>query len=310
MAGRRDLRVVGGLVVGVAAVSTAAPLIRVAIGDPPDLSLALAVAFWRTFGGAVALAPLALRERARDGGRPAAARTRGRRRALAASGLFLAVHFALFLGSVALTTVASAVTLATMSPLFVAIGGRVFLGEPLTRRMALGVGATMIGAVTIGLADASGLALGGRALLGDAMAFMSALAVTGYLLIGRRVRADVPAATYSATVYGWAAVALLALVVAVGAPLGGYPAVTWAAIAGIVLGPQLLGHTMFNTLLARVSATVVSVVVLAEPIGATLIAWVAFGELPPALFWVGAPVTLAGVFVASVRRSAGAAAAR
>lgn len=299
--------VVGGLVVGVLAVSGAAVLARFAMGDEPAVltstgghAPALAVAFWRTFGGAVALAPFAVRTQRR------AVTTLAplRRRQLAASGAALAAHFALFQGSIALTTVASAVTLATMSPLFVALGAWWWLQERTRRRTWVGMAMTMAGALVIGLADARAIDLGPTALLGDAMAFTSALAVTGYLLIGRVARRDVGAATYSAVVYAWSAGLLLLLCLALGVPLWGFSPVTWLAIAGILVGPQLLGHTVFNTLLSSVPPTIVSIVVLAEPVGATILAWLLLAELPAPLFWVGAPLVLAGVAVATARRGA------
>jgi drug/metabolite transporter (DMT)-like permease len=297
--------VVTGLVVGAIAVSTSAILARIAMGDQPAVSAAtdgaapaLAVAFWRVALGALALAPLALRAQRRHDVRLSARR----HRQLAASGAVLGLHFALFQGSLALTTVASAVTLATMSPIFVALGGWWLLREPTDRRTWIGMGITILGAVTIGLADLTAVDLGARALLGDAMAFGSALAVTGYLLLGRVARRDVPGATYSSIVFGWAALTLLPVCLLAGAPLGGYELVTWAAIAGIVIGPQLLGHTVFNALLSTVPATVVSIVVLSEPVGAGVLAWFVLGEAPAGWFLVGAPLVLTGVAVATVRR--------
>lgn len=287
-----------GLAVGVTAVSFSAILIRIALGPEPALQMALAIAFWRTIGGAVALAPFAVRNRLRaDTPLP-----RVRRLQLAASGTVLAAHFALFLGSLALTTVASSVTLTTMSPIFVALGGWRFLGERTERRTWIGMAITTLGAVGIGFADANAIDLGPKALLGDVMAFGAALAVTGYMLFGRVTRQDVAATTYSATVYGWAAAWLLAVCLAVGAPLWGYDTTTWLAIAGIILGPQLLGHTVFNTLLSSVSATVVSIVILAEPVGSTALAWLLLDEVPAPLFWLAAPLVLVGVFIATARR--------
>ena len=288
--------VYGGLVVGVLAVSTSAILTAVIIGDPPVLRLALAAAFWRCLGGAVSLAPFGWRARHRH---PVGRRTVG---LLAASGVFLAVHFALFLGSLAFTTVASSTTLATMSPIFVALGGVWFLDERPDRRAWVGMALTMLGAIAIGLADAGQLALGPRALLGDAMAFLSALAVTGYLLIGRRTRGSTHASIYSGVVYASAAAVLLGVCVATGAPLWGYTTTQWLALAGLVAGPQLLGHTVFNTLMSSVPAHVVSIAVLAEPAVATLLAWWLLDQLPAPLFWAAAPLVLVGVALAVLRR--------
>lgn len=288
--------VYGGLVVGVLAVSTSAILATVVIGNPPVLRLALAAAFWRCFGGAVSLAPFGWRARARH---PVDARTL---RLLAVSGVFLAVHFALFLGSLAFTTVASSTTLATMSPVFVALGGVWLLDEHPDRRTWVGMGLTMAGAIAIGVADAGQLALGPRALLGDAMAFASALAVTGYLLIGRRTRGSTHASIYSGVVYATASVVLLGVCVVVGAPLWGYTTTQWLALAGLVAGPQLLGHTVFNTLMSSVPAHVVSIAVIAEPVVATVLAWWLLAQWPAPLFFAAAPLVLVGVALAVWRR--------
>ena len=299
--------VLTGLTVGVVAVSFAAILARIAMGEDPQVASArpgyapaLAVAFWRTALGAVALAPLAWRAQRRH-----AVRLEPRHhRLLLASGAFLGAHFALFQGSLALTTVASAVTLVTVSPTFVALGAWWFLQEPTDRRTWAGMAVTIVGAVVIGVADLTALDLGPRALVGDAMAFAGALGITGYLLIGRAARRELPATTYSAIVFGWAALALLPLCLAFGVPLVGFSPVTWLAILGIVVGPQLLGHTVFNAVLSTVPPTVVAIVVLAEPVGAGLLAWLLLAELPADWFFVGAPLVLVGVAIATVRRRA------
>lgn len=284
--------VIGGLALGVVAVSSAAVLIRLADAHP------LAISFWRCFAGAAALAPFALH--ARRGAPPL---DRSQRRQLIGAGAFLALHFALWIGSLELTTVASSVTLVTMSPIFVGIGSAWFLRESPRRRTWVGMAVTIVGALVIGAADLTDIALGPRALLGDAMAFGGAVAVAGYLLAGRAARRRLPLTVYAAGVYGVGAVVLLPVCLLAGADLWGYDTGTWLALAGLIVGPQLLGHTVFNGLLSTVTATVVSIVVLAEPVGATLLAWVVLGELPTELFWVGAPLILAGVAWATTGRT-------
>lgn len=297
-------RVAVGLAVGIVAVSTSAVLTRVAMGDDPGITTAtggsapaLAVAFWRTLLGSLALAPLALRERHRAVA-PLGPETR---RLLAVSGLFLGLHFALWLGSLALTTVAASVTLVTMSPIFVAIGGWWLLDERASRRTWTGIGLTVVGALVIGLSDATGDSAS-NAVLGDALALGGSLAVSGYMLLGRRLRREVGAMAYAATVYGWAALVMLVVCVVLRVDLWGYDPRAWLAILGILIGPQLLGHTVFNTLLSTVTATVVALVIVAEPVVATVLAWLVLGELPASLFWLGAPLVLTGVVVATARR--------
>jgi drug/metabolite transporter (DMT)-like permease len=289
------------MVVGVVAISTSPILIRLAAAP------ALALAFWRCLAGAAVLAPFARRGRA--GGL-----AQGDLARLVVAGVFLAAHFALWNASLALTSVGAATTLVSCTPLFVGIGAR-FLGEAPGRRTWAGIVLATVGAVVIGVSDAvagpvaGAGAAGASGLLGDALAFAGAAAVAVYLLIGRVVRRRLPVSTYAASVYGTAAAVLLPACLLTGSSLGGYAAGSWLAVAGVVVGPQLLGHTVFNSLLTSVSATVVSVALLLEPVGATALAWLLFGELPAAGFWVGAPLVLAGSWLAIIGEQAGAEAA-
>ena len=286
------------MVVGVVAISTSPILIRLAAVP------ALALAFWRCLAGAAVLAPFARRGRA--GGL-----ARGDLALLGAAGVFLAAHFALWNASLALTSVGAASTLVSCTPLFVGIGAR-FLGEAPGRRTWAGIALATVGAVVIGVSDAlagpvaGAQATGASGLLGDVLAFAGAAAVAVYLLIGRVMRQRLPVSTYAASVYGTAAAVLLPACLLTGSSLGGYAAGSWLAVAGVVIGPQLLGHTVFNSLLTSVSATVVSVVLLIEPVGATALAWLLFHELPAAGFWVGAPLVLAGSWLAIIGEQAGA----
>jgi drug/metabolite transporter (DMT)-like permease len=286
------------MVVGVVAISTSPILIRLAAVP------ALALAFWRCLAGAAVLAPFARRGRA--GGL-----ARGDLALLGTAGVFLAAHFALWNASLALTSVGAATTLVSCTPLFVGIGAR-FLGEAPGRRTWAGIALATVGAVVIGVSDAlagpvaGAQATGASGLLGDVLAFAGAAAVAVYLLIGRVMRQRLPVSTYAASVYGTAAAVLLPACLLTGSSLGGYAAGSWLAVAGVVIGPQLLGHTVFNSLLTSVSATVVSVVLLIEPVGATALAWLLFHELPAVGFWVGAPLVLAGSWLAIVGEQAGA----
>jgi drug/metabolite transporter (DMT)-like permease len=273
------------MVVGVAAISTSPILIRVAALP------ALALAFWRCLAGAALLAPFASRNRGGALARADLAR-------LAAAGVCLAAHFALWNASLSLTTVAAATTLVSSAPLFVGLGS-MFLGEAPGPRGWAGIVLATVGAVVIGAGDAAGFGGGSDAVLGDVLAFAGALAVAVYLLLGRVVRRRLPVSTYAASVYGVAAVVLLPACLLTGSSLGGYQAASWLALAGVVAGPQMLGHTVFNSLLATVNASVVAVALLMEPVIATLLAWWLLDELPGSAFWVGAPMVLAGVWLAT-----------
>lgn len=279
----------GLLLLGVVAVSSAAILARVAVAP------ALALAWWRTAAGALVLAPSAVR----SGVRPAP-RARG---LLVLSGALLGVHFWWWFLSLELTTVAASAVLVSMSPVAVGVGSAWLLGEPPDRRTWAGLLLTVAGAAII-VADDLGDATP-RALLGDGLALVAAMAMAGYLLVGRHARRTLPVSVYATWVYGSAAVLLATVALATGTSLGltrTFDTTTWLAIAGLVAGPQLLGHTVFNLVLGRVSATVVAIVIIAEPVGATLLAAALLGETPDGWFWLGAPLVLVGVAVGAGAR--------
>lgn len=274
------------LVLGVAAVSSAAVLARIAVAP------ALALAWWRTAAGAVALAPIALRSGVVPDAR--------QRLLLAASGALLAVHFWWWFLSLDHTTVAASAVLVSMSPVAVGAGAAWLLGEPPDRRTWVGLVLTIAGAVIIVADDLGGAT--GRALLGDGLAFAAAMAMAGYLLLGRHARRTLPVSVYATWTYGSAALVLLLVALVTGTTLGvaePFDRATWLAIAGLIVGPQLLGHTVFNLVLGRVSATVVAIVIIAEPVGATLLAAAILGEVPDGWFHLGAPLVLLGVVLAA-----------
>ncbi len=285
-----DRAAVIGLGVAVSAISAAAILIREAD------AAALTIAFWRTAGGAVLLAPTFFASSS------LLRRLSTRHIAmLGVSGLCLALHFALWLGSLELTTVASSVTLVTLSPVFVATLGTAVLGESVSRRMWLGIGVAVAGAAIIGFGDVGESSQASNPILGDLMAIGGAVAMAGYLVIGRHLRrAGVPNMVFAVPTYGIAALVLGMVVGLRGDPVFDLDGRTWVLLLVIVLGPQLLGHAMLTWVLDRLSVTTVSLATLLEPIGATALAWIALDELPATLFWVGAPTVLAGLAISTL----------
>ena len=276
------------LAVAVAAVSLAAVLIREARAP------ALAIAFWRTALGAVLFAPGLAHQRRRGSTTP-----RFPAWWVLASGTCLALHFALWIGSLGLTTVASSVTLVTMAPIFVGVLSSGFLGEKVSRYAWLGIGVTVLGAALIGFADGADPGSTSNALLGDGLALAGAAALAGYIVIGRAMRKGGMAnSAFVVPTYAVAAVGLGVVSLVAGVELAGYSGRTWLLIGAIVLGPQMLGHGTMTWVLDRLSATTVSVATLAEPIGATFLAWIVLDELPSDLFWLGAPVVLGGLIIA------------
>lgn len=276
------------LAVAIGAVSTSAPLIRGAAAP------ALAIAAWRNV---LALPVLGLWVAGRPGERAAwRARTRQERRLSRLSGGLLAAHFATWVPSLSYTSVASSVALVATQPVWAAVIAH-RRGERVARGTWVGIALALAGAMLLTGVDVS---ISGRALFGDLLALVGGMFAAAYVTVGADVRRTVSTGVYALACYGTAAVALVVVGVAGRQALWGYDAGTWWAIIGLVVGAQLLGHTLVNRVLRAISPTVVSVAILFEILGATLIARVAFGETPPAAAWPAALLIVAGV-VAVVR---------
>lgn len=270
--------------VAVVAISSSAVLVRWA--DAPAESLA----FWRTAGGALILLPAA--RRATVG--PSRSQWWG----IVVAGVALAIHFSTWLASLELTSVAASVTLVTTAPLLIAIGWAVAGHRPPARTW-LAIGAALAGVAIITLGDAAGSPStsgpGSSPLLGDGLALVGAGAMAVYLVAGDRVRAGLSTAAYASRAYGVAALGLAAYAAARGIDLVGYDRRTWLAIGAMMVGPQLAGHTVLNLLLERFGSVTVSTLLLAEPVGAAVLVWLLFGEVPPATAWIGAPLIVGAV---------------
>lgn len=290
-------RLHAGLAAGVLAVSWAAILVRLASAPP------LAVAAWRMALAAVPALAFALWRRREELSRL----DRRARLWLAVAGLALALHFATWIASLRLTSVASSVALVTTQPVWAALLARAFLGERVGGRTWAGIAIAVSGGVAIAGAD---LGASAGALLGDALAVAGGVMAAVYLVAGRRARANLSLGAYAGAVYPAAAVALLLAAGLTGTPLGGYGTRTWVALGLLALVPQLVGHSLLNWSLRWLSAPFVAVAILGEPVIATLLAIPVLGETPRLLQAAGAALTLAGVALAATGEPSPAPAAR
>jgi drug/metabolite transporter (DMT)-like permease len=291
------------LYLGVLATSTASILIRYAQATAPSLVIAAG----RMVLAALVLAPLALlRHRAE---------LRGLRRAQVLeallAGFLLAVHFATWITSLRYTSVASSVVFVTTTPLWVGLLSPLILKEKLGRKLVIGLAVALLGGIVVGLSDSCQLSLaglscpaaaefwGGRAILGDLLAVAGAVTAAGYMIIGRRLRAEFTLVPYTFVVYGMAALVLGLFLLPARLNPFVYPAPTYAWLLALALVPQLLGHTTFNWALRYLPASFVSVALLGEPIGSTVLALLLLGETPSPMKVGGAVLILGGIFVAA-----------
>lgn len=291
------------LLIAILAVSTASIFIRFAQTDGAP---SLVIAALRLTFAALLLAPIALtchRTELQD-------LTRNQFTLGVVSGLFLAVHFATWISSLEYTSVASSVVFVSTGPLWVALLSPMLLNEKLTRAAIVGLGLAILGGAVVGLSDACviqnglqcpqlGQVLQGRAAWGNFLALAGAWAVTGYLIIGRKLRAGMSLIPYIFLVYGMAAAALIVIMLAAGHSPFGYAPRTYGWIFLLAAVPQLIGHSTYNWLLKYLSATLVSVATLAEPIGSATLAYFFLQETPTIAVVSGGVLILLGIYLAS-----------
>ncbi len=253
---------------------------------------ALALSFWRLAYATALLAPLTVPAMRRE--LPALDR-RGRMELIAA-GVFLALHFALWIGSLApsspyATSVAASAALVALHPVLVALAAPWLTGKPVPKGARAGIAVALAGAVVIALGDSS---RGAHRVTGDLLAFGGAVMGAGYFLLGSRLRARLSVFAYVGPVYLTAAVVLAAMAWATCTPLGA-GAREHGLFFAMALGPMVLGHGLLNWALGYLPAWAVSAVILAEPIASAVLVFAVLGETPPWTAGVGAVAVLAGL---------------
>ena len=270
-------------------VSFGAVLVRLAAAPP------LAVSFYRVAIAALILLPFAQRDARRSW--PA---LDGRRRLLLlAAGLALALHFASWIASLSYTTVASSVLLVNTAPLFAVVLSRLFLHErpPVVVQVAIPV--AFAGAALIALGDWTGSP---GSLLGNGLAVAGAVTLAIYQVVGRGLRDALPLDAYVLAVWGTAALALVALALSFGVPLGGYPERTWLVFVALAIVPTIGGHGFINKSLRSLPAPTVGLFLLGEPVLASLLAWMLFRETPGPWTLAGGAVVLGALGLVLARR--------
>lgn len=212
---------------------------------------------------------------------------------LALSGALLAAHFWSWFASLEHTSVASSVVIVAMQPLLGGLLGFLFFGERATRNEMSGLGLAVAGLIVIAGRD---FASSPGELGGDGLALLGSALAAAYFAVGRRSRTETSATMYSASVYACATVVLWLLVALAQPRIGGFSGSNWTYLAMLALVPQVIGHTAFNWALGHYRVVTVSLTVLLEPIGATLLAIPALGERPGTAILLGGPLVIAGVY--------------
>lgn len=279
------------LVLAIGVVSTSFGAILVRLADCPPL----AKAAWRcTLAAAILGATGGLRRRGAQPESPGAVRL------AVLAGAFLAFHFGTWIASLDSTSVATSSLLVATTPIWVAMASPFLTKDRATWRALTGVALSLAGSAWIALAGEDG----SGELEGALLAVAGAIGAAGYVLIGRRMGERLPIQRYLFLCYGSAALFLIATAAIRGDALFGFDGRTYAALIGLALVPQLLGHSACNWALRWLPALLVSVVFLSEPIVASTLAWALLNEAPERVVLYAAPLILLGIVLAADPRQA------
>lgn len=254
--------------VGILGIGTSGPLIALSTMPIPTLI------FWRNLGGAILTAPFAIRHRQW--------KSRVGLKWSVLAGVLLALHFCGFFLAMRMTSVAAGTAIVALQPIFAALFVK-FSGGHIPSRAWLGMAVSFAGVLLISGVD---LHISFRSFLGDLAAFISAALAALYMMVGSRARETLETTTYTTVCYFVCAITVLPISLFSGTPISLFSAREWWIVVGLILGAQILGHTMFNSALKRVSPAIVSLIIFFEvPTSAILAFWwlgqkPAFGVFP------------------------------
>ncbi|MDD9267922.1 DMT family transporter [Paenibacillus sp. GCM10023248] len=193
----------------------------------------------------------------------------------AASGIALGLHFLFWMDSLRFTTVASSTAILTLEPIFVLLGAFLLYGQRTSRAAFFAMCVAIVGAICIGWGD---FRFSGDALKGDLLSLIGTIAVALHMLLGKSLRERISAFVYSFSVFLFAGLVLAVTNVATGVSFTAYPAKEWGVFLLLAIVPTVFGHYVFNWLLKYMKASSVSMTVLGEPLGASLLAYFLLGE--------------------------------
>lgn len=270
-------------------VSFGAVLVRLAAAP------ALAVSFYRVALASLLVLPFA----GREAPRAFAGLDRRQRALLVGSGVALALHFATWIASLSYTSIASSVLLVNTAPLFAIALSRLFLREKAPAVVLVATPIALAGAALIAFGDWTGAP---GSLRGNLLAVAGAVTVAAYQVIGRGLRDALPLHAYVLGVWSTAAATLALFALALGVPLAPFPPRTWLVFLALALVPTIGGHGLVNKSLRSLPAPTVGLFLLGEPLGASLLALLLFGEMPGPWTLAGGAVVLAALGLVAARR--------
>lgn len=213
------------------------------------------------------------------------------------AGLFLASHFALWVMSLGYTSVASASVLVTSHPVLLILIESILLGVVFQRLTWIGVFIAFTGSVLLALTDQSATATYSNPVLGNALAFTASLMFVGYILISQKIRKHHTWLDYVTRVYLTTALVTVLLFLVMGKTGVSLTPGVWMSGLILAFGAQLIGHGALNYAVKSISPTLLSTLILAEPVFATVLAMFFFAEVPSLIASIAMTLTLTGILV-------------
>ncbi len=276
--GRPDLIRLG---VGILGIGTSGPLIAMSAMPIPTLI------FWRNLGGSLLTLPFALHHpKNRNGVKWAVI-----------AGFLLAIHFVGFFLAMRWTSVAAGTALVALQPIFAALFVKLSGGH-IPSKAWLGMIVSFSGVLLISGID---LHISLHKFLGDLAALISAALAALYMMAGSKAQRTVETTVYTSICYFVCAITALPMALVMGFPVLHFSAREWWILLGLVFGAQILGHSMFNAALKRVSPAIVSLIIFFEvPVSSLLAIWW-LGQTPPLGILPGIALILIGCVLVVTR---------
>lgn len=214
------------------------------------------------------------------------------------SGVFLGLHFTAYFTSLSFTSIASAVVLVDTEVFFVAFGSILLLKERISKGAWCGILLTFAGSVIIAMADAG---IGSDVIKGDILAFSGAFFMAIYTMIGAVCRKKISTTVYTFLVYTSSAVTMLMISIMKGIPLMGYDSINWISALGMAVFCTLMGHSIFSWGLKYLPSSFISTIKLLEPVFASILGLICFGEVPGIYVALGGIIVIVGIWQYSRR---------
>ncbi|MBP1971449.1 drug/metabolite transporter (DMT)-like permease [Virgibacillus natechei] len=280
------------VVIGVITVSASAVLVKLADQAPAGI-----IATYRLLFAVIIMLPLVLLKYRNE------FRLISKRDWLLSTlaGFFLALHFILWFESLNYTSVASSVVLVTLQPIFAFLGTYFFFKERFSAGAVISMIIALMGSFIINWGD---LQISGTALFGNMLALLGAIMITIYFLSGQRVRRNLSLVTYTFIVYSASTVTLIIYNLVLQNPFFGYPSDHWWIFLALAIFPTFFGHTLFNWALKWLSTSTISMGIVLEPVGASILAYFVLGEVVTWPQLLGGTIVIFGLllFIVSTSR--------